>query len=70
LKNGPLDTALRFAEGAVFKLSFGLPGTTVNFEINTADTQPYHLGTDVRPEEDFLMNEQIRCKNGSSSPPK
>ena len=34
------------------KLNSGLPGTTVNFEINTADTQSYHLDG-VKPEEIF-----------------
>lgn len=31
------------------KLNFSLPGTTVNFEINTADTQSYH-DPDVAPD--------------------
>lgn len=35
------------------KLSSGLPGTTVNFEINTADTQSYPLGGDIKAEEIF-----------------
>jgi len=30
------------------KLGFGFPGTTVNFEINTADTQPYHAGISAK----------------------
>lgn len=30
------------------KLSFAFPGTTVNFEINTADTQPYHAGVSAK----------------------
>jgi signal transduction histidine kinase len=35
------------------KLDSSLPGTTVNFEINTADTQSYQLDSSVTPEQIF-----------------
>jgi len=47
------EDAVYDADTGYDKLNSGLPGTTVNFEINTADTQSYHLGADVKPEEIF-----------------
>ena len=47
------EDAIYGADTGYDKLSYGLPGTTVNFEINTADTQSYHLGRETKPEEIF-----------------
>lgn len=47
------EDALYGASTGYDKLGFSLPGTTVNFEINTADTQSHRLGPEVTPEEIF-----------------
>ena len=47
------ENALYGAGSGYDKLSYSLPGTTVNFEINTGDTSLYESGVEVNPGDIF-----------------